>query len=167
MIIVEQRALTDSAANMQTGFLASSVHMEAASMQASSFSSSSHSAAAQCSFKSMSATSMSAMMAESVVTMSSSSQMMGMSAHSHAEASSVQGALTTGVKRGEMHQKWAFKADSPEPQPGVKVKALFEDPVPASVVKLSRDLMLETKSRTHRASSLHRKNIPYSDRLLF
>lgn len=104
MIIVEQRASTDAAASMQKSFSASSVHMEAASMQASSYSSSSHSAAAQYSFESMSATSMSAMMAESMVSMSSSSQMMEMSAHSHVEASSSSlRALTTGVKRGEMH----------------------------------------------------------------
>ena len=103
MIIVKQRASTDAAASMQKGFSASSVRMEAASKQASSFSSSSHSAAAEYSFESMSATSMSAMMAESMVSMSSSSQMMEKSAHSHVEASSSLRALTTGVKRGEMH----------------------------------------------------------------
>lgn len=105
MIIVEQRASTDAAASMQKLFSASSVHMEAASMQAGSYSSSSHSAAAEYSFESMSATSMSAMMAGSMVSMSSSSQMMEMSAHSHVEAASSLRALTTGVKRGEMHFK--------------------------------------------------------------
>lgn len=104
MIIVEQRASTDAAASMQKSLSASSVRMEAASMQAASFSSSSRSAAAaEYSFESTSATSMSAMMAESMVSMSSSSQMMEMSAHSHVEASSSLRALTTGVKRGEMH----------------------------------------------------------------
>lgn len=103
MIIVEQRASTDAVASMQKGLSASSVCMQAASMQAGSYSSSSRSATAGYSFESTSATSMSAMMAESMVSMSSSSQMMEMSAHSHVEASSSLRALTTGVKRGEMH----------------------------------------------------------------
>lgn len=106
MMIVGQRASTDTAASMQKSFSASSVHMEAASMQASSYSSSSRTAAAGFLFESMSATSMSAMKAESMVSMSSSSKMMEMSAHSHAESSSSSlRALTTGVKRGEMHFK--------------------------------------------------------------
>lgn len=103
MVIVEQRASTDTAASMQKSLSASSVRMEAASMRAGSYSSSSRSAAAEFAFESTSATSMSAMMAESVVSMSSSSQMMEMSSHSHVEASSSLKALTTGVKRGEMH----------------------------------------------------------------
>ena len=103
MIVVEQRASTDAAASMQKMLSASSLRMEAASLQASSYSSSSRSATTEYSFESTSATSMSAMMAQSMVSMSSSSQMMEMSAHSHAEVSSSLRALTTGVKRGEMH----------------------------------------------------------------
>lgn len=102
MIVVEHRASTDAAASMQKSLSASSLRMEAASLQASSYSSSSRSATTEYSFESTSATSMSAMMAQSMVSMSSSSQMMEMSAHSHAEASSSLRALTTGVKRGEM-----------------------------------------------------------------
>lgn len=101
MVIVEQRASADAAASMHSSFSASSGHMETAmqAMQASS---------SQYSFESMSASSMSAMMAESLVSISSSSQMMEMSAHSHVEASSSSSsssmrALTTGVKRGEIH----------------------------------------------------------------
>lgn len=99
MIIVEQKASTEATAGMQKNVTASSVHMEGASVQAGSFSRF-HSAATDFSFESMSASGMTALMTESVV---SSSQVMEMSTHAHVEALSSLGALTAGLKRGEVH----------------------------------------------------------------
>lgn len=100
MIIEEHKASTEAAASMQKSLNISSVHTEAAALQASSFSSI-RSAGTAYLFESTSASSVSAMMAESVVSVSSSSHTMEMSAH--AEASSSQGVLLRGAKRGETH----------------------------------------------------------------
>lgn len=90
MILVDQRASVEAVASMQK-----SVHLEAGSYSSSR-------SASELSFESTSASSMSAMMAGSVVSMSSSSHMMEMSTHSRMEASSSLGALTTGLRTGEM-----------------------------------------------------------------